>query len=66
MVDRDIQRRLELLRREGYRFLRTDDDGDTWVGTHDVGLPLDRLIHNEFFRGRVVVELPAYGPGVPT
>jgi len=50
--------RLRTLQQAGFRYLCTQDDGDTWVGTHEDGLPIDRLIDWQGFLGEVVVDPP--------
>jgi len=54
--DRVLQTREKLLqlRTQGYGYLVTTDDGDTWVGSHERGLDIEDLIHRGFI-GQVVL-----------
>ncbi|MFV2069581.1 MAG: hypothetical protein ACC645_21665 [Pirellulales bacterium] len=55
--------RLGALRQAGYRYIHTQDDGDTWIGSNRDGLPIDRLLDLKMFLGEVVVDPP--GASVP-
>lgn len=58
--ENEVASRLRQLRSSGYLFLCTCDDGDTWTGSNDLGLPLELLIHTRRFRGNIIVQ-----PSVP-
>ena len=58
MNEETTRLRLLALQQAGFRYLCTQDDGDTWVGTHRDGLPIDRLIDLNGFVGEVVVDPP--------
>lgn len=49
------RRNLNQLRKEGYRYIVTPDDGDTWVGSEDKGLEIDELMISGFI-GKVEVD----------
>lgn len=46
---------LEELRKRGFHYLRTFDDGETWRGTNSYGLKIDTLLEAGNFQGRIVV-----------
>ncbi|MCS7465697.1 hypothetical protein NZK35_03290 [Stieleria sp. ICT_E10.1] len=48
---------LRRLRKMGCEFIRTDDDGESWIGTTDAddGVPIDLLIISGGFRGKIVM-----------
>jgi hypothetical protein len=56
--EREIEMRLRELRSRGYVFLSTCDDGNTWTGSNDLGLPLELLIHTGCFRGKMILSPP--------
>jgi hypothetical protein len=49
----DVQVKLNLLLSRGYPFLRTCNDGESWIGSKDWGLPIDELLSGGFFRGNI-------------
>ena len=53
--DRGNTEKLRSLKAQGYCYLQTPDDGDTWTGSHGGGLPLDELLRLGKFRGNIVV-----------
>ncbi|QDV47347.1 hypothetical protein Enr13x_72560 [Stieleria neptunia] len=48
---------LRRLRKMGCEFIRTDDDGESWIGTTDAedGIPIDLLIISGAFQGKIVM-----------
>jgi hypothetical protein len=54
----NARRKLERLRRAGYVFVHTEDDGETWTGTNERGLQIEFLLKSGMFRGQVAVPSP--------
>jgi hypothetical protein len=48
---------LNLLREKGFRYLRTDNDGETWMGSNEVGVRIEDLIRGRFFRGEIIISV---------
>lgn len=46
--------RLMELKSQGFRYIVTTDDGDTWIGSHENGLEIDELVES-CFMGEVLV-----------
>lgn len=46
--------RLMELKSQGFRYIVTTDDGDTWIGSHEGGLEIHELIES-CFMGEVLV-----------
>jgi hypothetical protein len=52
----ETRQRLCQLREQGYRYITTHDDGDTWVGSEQSGLAISLLLEMGRFMGQVDVE----------
>ena len=46
---------LAILKEQGFTFLATFDDGETWRGSHDYGLNIFDLLQDRKFKGTIIV-----------
>jgi len=47
---------IKALHDQGFLYLRTKDDGDTWTGSNRSGLPIVEWMRLQSFRGQVVLD----------
>ena len=53
----EAREKLDMLRSQGFQFIVTSDDGETWEGSYDHGLEIDKLM-SHCFLGRIIVNAP--------